>query len=133
MAVVGSRLVISSSAELARSLIEDLKGSKAAATTTTGAAGRAQDVLRIDSAPLASIIRENLSLIIEDNIKKKGISTEQATGEMKAVLVILSRIRDLSLSTTKDGDQVQLKMKLRHSLGESGGPENSTEKKPVSL
>lgn len=134
LAVVGSQLVISSSAELARSLVEDLKGSKAAATAaTTTAAGRAQDMLRIDSAPLASIIRENLSLIVEDNVKKKGISTEQAAGEMNALLDILSRIRDLSLSTGKDGDQVQLKMKLRHSLGESGAPANSERKKPVSL
>jgi hypothetical protein len=133
LAVVGSRLVISSSAELARSLIEELKGSKTAEATAAAATGRAQDVLRIDSAPLASIISENLSLIIEDNIKKKGISTQQATGEMKAVLVILSRLRDFSVETGKDGDQVRMKMKLRHSLGESGAAAKSEEKKPVSL
>src|SRR6185503_20318759 len=77
LAVVGSRLVISSSRELAKILVEELN----AAAGKTAPAAKPSDSLVLDGAALESILSLNRDLLVNDSMMKKGSSKEAAEGE----------------------------------------------------
>lgn len=109
MAVVGSRLMISSTRELGRILVEEI----AAAGTASAPRKVVPDVLRIDGPAVKAILDENRELIIADNMMKKGTSKEQAEAEMGGLLETLKLVRDLSMETGREGDAVNLRILLR--------------------
>jgi hypothetical protein len=109
LAVVGSKLMISSTRELGLILVEEM----AAAGTSTASPKVVPDVLRIDGPAVKAILDENRELLIADSMMKKGTSKEAAEGEIGGLLETLKLVRDLSMETGKDGDAVKFHMVLR--------------------
>ncbi len=100
-------------------MAKELQAGKTAGTSD----GRySSDSLTINSGAVRGIIRQNLEVIIADNMRKKGIGRERAGGEIKAILDVLERIKELTIQTGKKGDVVRMKMKLRHHLGKELPP-----------
>jgi len=136
LAVVGSRVVISSSQELAKLLVEELVG---AGKEAPGAPSPARDTFFIDSDAVGSILGQNLELLVSANMLKKGIGKAEADGEMNALLDVLKQLRDLRLwfgkESGKEGEVVKLKVTLRTQVGSppAGKPPAGTRKKKVSL
>jgi hypothetical protein len=131
MAVVGSRVVISSSRELAKVLVEELNSP--AGKAAPGA--KPSDSLVVDGAAVQSILELNRDLLVNDNMMKKGSSKESAEGEIGAFLDALKRVRDLNVETVKDGDTVKLRLVLRSRFSAKGpaARETGPSKKAASL
>jgi hypothetical protein len=114
LAVVGSRVVISSSVELARAIVEELSGTKG-----DGTAGKKQvpDCLRVDAEALGTILKQNFDVLVADSMSKKVISREQAERETNVILDVLKTLRDLRVTSGKEDDTFRLTLTLRHRLG----------------
>jgi hypothetical protein len=133
LAVVGSRLVLSSSRELTRIIVEELSAPENAAASP---AGPAVDSLHLDAEAIRSILDQNLDLLVADSMMKKGTGKAEAEGEIKGLLEVLSRLRDLRLETRREEGTVGLKLELRTRLGGAAverEPSKGSRKKPVSL
>jgi len=129
LAVVGSRVVLSSSQELAKVLIEELK---ALGTPKSTASGRAADALHLKADPIHGILRENFDLLVADQMLKKGIGKEEAEKQMNTLVDLLKKARDLRVDARKDGSTIRLRLELRTRLG-SAGAKTTEAKKAVSL
>jgi hypothetical protein len=117
VAVVGQKVILSSCAELAKILAEEVQKPLGGAP----AAKSAKDSLMVDSGAIESIVSDNLDLIVADNMRKKGVSREKAEGEMKAVLEILRLFKDLRGTSGKEGDSVEVRLELRLRSAEPAG------------
>jgi hypothetical protein len=109
LAVVGSQVVISTNLDLTKSIIAALGSGKAGGASA--AAGC--DTLVLESAPLGSLLDENREFLIADNMQKKGSTREQAEKDVKTFLDILGLVKDLKVSSKKDGDAVKTALRLR--------------------
>jgi hypothetical protein len=114
LAVVGSRVVLSSSVELAKAIVEELSGTKGDATA---GAKPVPDSLKIDAEAMGAILKQNLDIIVSDSMSKKVISREQAEREANFLLDIVKALRDLRVTSGKEGDTFQMTLTLRHRLG----------------
>ena len=124
LAVVGSRVVLSSSAELTRILIEELSS---VPESKTGA-GKAPDTIAIDGPAVRSILEANKEVYVADQMVKKGISKPQAEEELKLLQSVLQQLRDLRIQSSRQDGAMSLDLKLRTSLGAA-----TAEKSPVKV
>ncbi|MBI4605616.1 MAG: hypothetical protein HY721_26930, partial [Planctomycetes bacterium] len=132
MAVVGSRVVLSSSTELAKILVEELSK---VSEPKTGAAG-AKDSIVIDARAVHGILTDNLDVIVADNMLKNGKSRAEAEGELKAALEILPSLKDLRIESWRKDGAVRARAELRTSFGSKAvkaEPAKAGEKKTVKL
>jgi hypothetical protein len=113
LAVVGSRVILSSSSELSRILIEELSKLE---DGKTGAA-RSADTLTVDGESVRSILTANRDVMVADSMMKKSISKEEAEGQIQVLFDVLKHVRDLRVESGKDGDAVNLLVKLRTHFG----------------
>ncbi len=127
LAIVGNRVVISSSRELARVLAEELGGTKGGGGTAPKESP-ASDSLVIRSAPLLAVLRENIEFLIADSMLKKGKSKDEAEGEMKTLLDVVNRLGNLHVDLGKEKGACRLKIRL--GVAKETGP---AAKKEVSL
>jgi hypothetical protein len=109
LAVAGPIVILSSSAELAKVILEEAvkpEGDEKSASP-------ASDSLVIDAEAARAVLSDNFDIIVADNMMKKGQSKDEAAREMRQVLEAVGRLRDLRVETRKDGDVVRLTLKLR--------------------
>jgi hypothetical protein len=100
LAVVGDRVILSSSKELGRMLIEEIEKLRAA----PAASGLAEDALFVTGPAAAEILAENRDPLASETMKKEGISLEEARARIDALVEIVKFSRDLRVrSALKDG------------------------------
>jgi hypothetical protein len=116
LAVAGTRVVLSSSAELAKVVLEELAEEGKAATGVAADGGKgsgpASDSILIDAEAARAVIADNFEIIVADNMMKKGQSREEAEREMKQVLEVAGRLRHLELETRREGESVHLTLRI---------------------
>ena len=115
LAVVGDRVVMSSSYELLGLLVEELgeKESAKKAGSKTSVAKRARDRLVIDAAGVRSIVGANRDFFASQNMVKKGIGIDEARAEIDTILEIVDFLRDLELLSYRKADAVHMDLRLR--------------------
>jgi len=128
MAVAGSRVILSSSAELTKILIEELEQLKDAKP----GAGKAADTVSVDGPAVRSILSANREVLVAQSMMEKGKSKEQAETEIGLLLDVLKHVRDLRLESGRKGDAMHLDLKLRTNLG-GAAPAKKEGKKEVKL
>jgi hypothetical protein len=138
LAVVGSRVILSSSAELAKTIIAEMKRDPQPEAGKTAVRQPGQDLLFVEASQARSILAENLDFLVADNMMKKGQTKEQAEAEFKVVLAALERLRDLRVETRREGDTIRLKADLRTTWGGEAKaakeePASGTKKRGVKL
>lgn len=116
LAVAGSRVILSSSAELTRILIEELNGMKEAATAT---AVKAVDTLAIDGPAVRAILSANREVLIAQNMLENGKSKAQAETEIGLLLDVLKHVRTLRLHSARKGEAMHLDLNLSTNFGGS--------------
>ncbi len=134
LAIVGTRMVLSSSAELARILIEELPKVEEG---KTGVA-KSSDTITVDGEAVRSILGANREVLVADTMMKKGASKAEAEGQIQLLFDVLKHLRDLRIESTRRGEAVELDVKLRTSLGGQPGNKEpavkeATERKAVKL
>jgi hypothetical protein len=112
LAVVGSKVIISSSEELAQVIVEALQGLE----EPTKASGAARDSLAVDGAALHSILKTNRDVLVEDNMLKRGHSKVEAEQEIGLLFDALQHLRALRLESGRKGDVMELELKVSTDL-----------------
>gem|GEM_PF-1952873 len=112
LAVVGSKVIISSSEELAQVIVEALQGLE----EPTKASGAARDSLAVDGAALRSILKTNRDVLVEDNMLKRGHSKVEAEQEIGLLFDALQHLRDLRLESGRKGNVMELELKVSTDL-----------------
>ncbi|MGH9360303.1 MAG: hypothetical protein ACRD2T_00190, partial [Thermoanaerobaculia bacterium] len=100
LAVVGSRVVLSSSQELARVLVEEIS---ALAAPAAAAAARRADRVAVDAEGVRAILEQNREILVAQSMLSKGKGKEAAEGEIAAVFEALKRLRGLQLQSKIEG------------------------------
>ena len=125
LAVAGSKVILSSSAELAKLFLDEVE---AKSTTAGGTAKPTGDTLTIDGAAVRKILGENHEFLISDNMVKKGHTKEEAEKEIGILYAILDRLRALELRSWKDDDAVRIRLDLGTKWDGSEGSKTSVKK-----
>jgi len=121
LALVGDRVVLSSSFELLSVLVEELEGvTKRAPATTTATAVAGKDRVLIDGASALAIATDNRDFFASKNMVEKGISLDAARAEIDAILEVGALLRDLDLRSFRKGDELHLDLRLRLARGAEG-------------
>ena len=110
LAVAGSKVILSSSAELAKLFLAEVEGKSPAPSSSS--ADPLGDTITIDGAAVRKILGENHEFLISDNMVKKGHTKEEAEKEIGVLYAILDRLRDLQLRSWKDDDALRIRLEL---------------------
>ncbi len=109
MALVGKYIVLSSTKDLARIIVEEM------ATLPEDAAGLAavpEDLTIVDGGALHDILRDNRRAIVANTMMTKGVGLEEAEAELDTGLDLLALAERLEVVTRLDGDTMTVRMKL---------------------
>ena len=110
LAFVGKRIILSSSRELAKFLVEVLSRES---REKQESARRLADRLLVNARQLEALARDNLRVFIAGNMTKKGQSEEEARAEIESAIGLLDFVRDLRLEGRLEGDTYRLGLNLR--------------------
>ena len=128
-AVVGERVLISSSKELARLVVEEIVtlpggeppadageagGEESRPATSSG------DSLTIDGAQLGALLEANEEFLVADVMLKKGRTKEEAEEEIEPLIGLSRHLRDVRLETTKGENAADLRLRIRLAKPGSG-------------
>lgn len=133
LAIVGSRVILSSSAELTKILVEELpRETPKDAAKKTAATGsvKGRDALFIDGQAAHAILAQNRESLVADSMLKKGSGREEADRELDSILEALKYVRGLSLESGLEGNAVHWKLELRTGFGESSGKASAKKEAP---
>ncbi|HVR73763.1 MAG TPA: hypothetical protein VMT52_05500 [Planctomycetota bacterium] len=120
LAVVGSRVVLGSSGELTKVLIEELTAlgdPRPASAGKTTPRGGAADVIQVDARAALSILSANKDVLVANSMLKEGKTKNEAEGEIQMALDVLQRLLDLRIESGKTGSEHFLTLKLRTLFG----------------
>lgn len=116
IAAVGGRLLLASSAELGRVLVEEIGKAKGSGSAASGG-----DRLLVDGAALRAVLSENRDAIAAEDARKKGIPREAAARELDQVLGVLGLVGGLRASSRKAGDSAVFELEVRLAQAERDG------------
>ena len=108
LAIVGKRVVISSSRETARLVVEELAKVKDLKRASAPAADR----LRLSAASLHDVLRANLDVFVAQNMVEKGHTKEQATAELEGVFELVGLLSDLEIEAGLEDDAFRGRIRL---------------------
>ncbi len=110
-AVVGRRVVLSSSFELTRILVEELE--KEPATPKTAVAKPARDRIVLDAQQIVKIVEQNLEFLASQNMASKGLTLDESRGEIGVGLELAALLRDLQILSYRSDDRMHVQARLR--------------------
>ncbi len=110
LAVTGNRVILGSTFDLVKILVEESE--KAGAGGKTVAPSYARDRIYIDGRALRSIMGTNVDFLAAQQVVSKGISLEDAKKELAIIGEILSFTRDLELKSFREEEAVRMKLRL---------------------
>jgi hypothetical protein len=110
LAVTGNRVILGSTFDLVKLLVEESE--KVGADGKTVVPTYARDRIYIDGRALRSILGTNLDFLAAQQVVSKGISLEDAKKELAIIGEILSFARDLELESFREKDAVRMKLRL---------------------
>ena len=119
LAIVGSRVILSSSYELLEVLVSELEkdgDSKQSGDSRKGktvVAKPARDRVLVDASAVHWIVSENRDFLASNNMVEKGIDLQEARGEIDSILELVSFLRDLEIVSFRSGEKVHLNFHLR--------------------
>ncbi len=112
-AVEGDRLILSSSDQLARDVIDALRRERAEGTKPVDGQ---HSLVTLRSAPLASLLAVNREALIRQNMVEKGASREEAAQSIGALFAVLQYVTGLEVAAGTRGDRSELNVRLRYAL-----------------
>jgi hypothetical protein len=131
LAVVGGKLILSSSAELGKVLVEEIQKGETqkgetrkdesqvggpapeSGSSERAGAGTPADALVLDGSSLRAILEANRDLLVNDNMAKNGHSREAAEREVGYALEALRCLESFRMTSGKEGEAVKARLELR--------------------
>ena len=110
LAVTGNRVIIGSTFDLVKLLVEESE--KTGASGKTAVPSYAKDRICIDGRALAFILGANRDFLAAQQVVSKGVSLDEAKKELAAIGELLSFTRDLELESFREEEAVHLKLRL---------------------
>jgi hypothetical protein len=107
IAFAGSRLILSSTTDLARKLVQ------AAPLAAAEDADRTNSQLTVHSATLHGVLDDNRTHLIAQNMLKEGNSREEAQREIQTLLDLLTLIEDASVALNAQQSALDLSFRLQ--------------------
>jgi hypothetical protein len=117
LAVVGPRVVLASSKEFGKQLVEELGSAAASGASGAAASGAAVDSFRIQASTAKQLLVANLEFLADKMVLDEGISAEEAKGRLTAIAELVDLLEGLSIQTRHSKGVTALDVEL----GFSGG------------
>jgi hypothetical protein len=125
LAIVGRRLVLSSSFELLEFLVAELERAGKEEAPAAGAAAAptepARDRIVFDARAARQAIADNAEFFAAQNMIKKGITREKAREEIDALLDLAGFLREVEVLSYRDADGATLRLEVRVRLAHDTG------------
>ena len=110
LAVTGNRVILGSTFDLVKALVEESE--KTGASGKTVVPSYARDRIYIDGRALASILGANLDFLAAQQVVNKGVSLDEAKKELAVIGELLSFTRDLEIESFREEEAARLKLRL---------------------
>lgn len=121
LAVVGSRVVISSNRDLAEIVVREL--SRKPPSTTIPAVDsrrRPNDLIQLDAAEIDRLVEANADVIAAKAMLDDGIGPDEAEGRVRAIRELLGLVDSLDVRTRHRGRTAAITLSLRPSRTDGG-------------
>lgn len=117
LAIAGAHAILSSTRELAETLIGHLKTSSgrqktAEAPSGSSAARPIVDEVVLDGAEVRRVLEDNFPLLVDRSARDRGTSTEEAEGDVRAAVSLLELLERLRFRSVLNGDLLRLDLEL---------------------
>ncbi len=113
LAVVGDRLIMSSSDLLARDLIDAIKLQQAEGVVPTSGQ---HSLVTVKSGPLAAVLESNRETLIHQNMVEDGKSREAAEQEVAGLFLIMKHLTQLQVAAGTQAARSEMSIKLNYEL-----------------
>lgn len=110
LAITGNRLILGSTFDIVKVLVEESEKIKAGGATAVN--NYAKDQLYIDGKSARSIFSKNLEFLAAQQVVQKGVSLSAAKAELSFIGDLLSYIRGLEFESYRQKDAVRMDLHL---------------------
>ncbi|MFP6737822.1 MAG: hypothetical protein VCD34_03670 [Planctomycetota bacterium] len=110
LAISGNRIILGSTFDLVKMLVEESEKTKKAGDTAVAAYAR--DQVYIDGKSAHSVFGKNLDFLAAQQVVEKGVNLAAAKAELKIIDELLSYIRGLQFESYRRKDSVHMDLKL---------------------
>lgn len=110
LAITGNRIILGSTFDIVKMLIEESEKSRAGGNTAVSAYAR--DHLYIDGKSARSIFGKNLDFLAAQQVVEKGVGLAAAKKELSIISELLGFIRDLKFESYRQEDAVRMDLHL---------------------
>jgi len=117
LAILGKNLILSSTEELTRNIMDALKGE---ARDAIQPLARTHSLLELDGIELLSILKANAENLIRSNMLKKGSTREAAKGEIGLLFDVLEFLGGVRVDAGKKDDRPRLSLELKLNVPAAG-------------
>lgn len=121
LAIVGDRVILSSSRDLCAGLIRSLTSSPGSRDAAAGSSGTSRDRVLVDGKRAREILARNRDVLVAGEMLEKGKSREEAAAGIDGLLTALEWVRGLEVTSGLDEHGMRLRLELEVAkIGSSG-------------
>ncbi|MEE3052848.1 MAG: hypothetical protein VYB34_03835 [Planctomycetota bacterium] len=115
LAITGNRVIIGSTFDIVKFLVEESE--KSVTDSQTEVLAFARDQLYIEGKSIHSILGKNLDFLAAQQVVEKGVGLGEARSELSNIREALGFIRDLEFESFREKDAVRMKLRLGLNIG----------------